>query len=64
MKKQHGGAREGAGRKPLPAADRADSVQVWLPAALVERIDAAAAERGTSRSALIREMLAEQFPPA
>lgn len=36
MNKTHGGKREGAGRKPLPASERLQPVTVWLTAEQIE----------------------------
>lgn len=38
MKKERGGKREGAGRKPLPASERLQPVTVWLMPEQIEWI--------------------------
>ncbi len=54
-----GGAREGAGRKPLPAGGRKQQVSLVLPPSLVAWFDGEGKARGLSRSELIAEALAE-----
>lgn len=56
---QHGGKREGAGR-PRKYRD-STRVTVFLPAALVAKIDRQAKKRGISRSEAIATVLAEQM---
>lgn len=50
-KKQHGGARPGAGRKPAtPDEGLAVTVAVSVPSGLMDRLDAKAEQEGWSRS--------------
>ena len=54
-KPQRGGAREGAGRKPLDP--KADAVRVVtdLPQAMVKRLDAYASKNDWTRARAVRE---------
>jgi len=54
-KKQHGGKRTGAGRKPMDPDERTTTVAVTMPTGLVERLDAVAEQQGWNRSEAVRE---------
>jgi hypothetical protein len=53
-KKQHGGKRPGAGRKPLDP-DGSTLIGASLPTDLVEKLDAYAAKHESTRAQVIRE---------
>jgi len=52
-KQQHGGKREGAGRKPVNPEGRTKTIAASVPEGLVERLDALADKRGWNRSEAI-----------
>lgn len=54
-KKQHGGSRPGAGRRPAYSEGKTVTVAASVPESLVERLDALAAKRGWNRSQAITE---------
>ena len=54
-KKQHGGKREGAGRKPINPDESTATIAVKLPTGLLERLDAVAEQQGWNRSEAVRE---------
>ena len=54
-KKQHGGKRPGAGRKPIAPEEDTVMVAVAMPASLVDRLDSVAEKRGWNRSQAVRE---------
>jgi hypothetical protein len=54
-KPQHGGKREGAGRKPVAPEEKAITIAVSIHAGLVERLDAVAEQNGWNRSQAVRE---------
>jgi hypothetical protein len=54
-KKQHGGKRPGAGRKPISTTEDTVLIAVAMPTGLVERLDAVAEQRGWNRSEAVRE---------
>lgn len=56
-KKQHGGKREGAGRKFAPKEEKKYSLQVYLTKEELDIIDKLAEEKQVRRSALAREIL-------
>jgi hypothetical protein len=57
-KKQHGGKREGAGRKVAnPEEGRTMLVAVTVPSELVSRLDDLAANQGWSRSKAVTEAI-------
>jgi len=56
-KKQHGGKREGAGRKVVNPDGKAIIVAASVPERLVERMDELAEERGWNRSQAVTEAI-------
>ena len=56
-KRQHGGKRSGAGRKPINPDDATTTISMTMPTGLVERLDAIAQQRGWNRSEAIREAI-------
>ncbi len=54
-KKQHGGKRAGAGRKPMDPEERTATIAVTMPTGLIERLDAVAERQGWNRSEAVRE---------
>ncbi len=65
-KKQHGGAREGAGRKPSAPEGKTVTVAASVPEALVEQLTAMAEQNGWSKSEAItraiRGLLGKRSP--
>lgn len=55
-KRQHGGKRVGAGRKPSPEG-KTVLVGATVPAELVEKLDAFREERGWNRSKAVTEAI-------
>ncbi len=55
-KKEHGGRRKGAGRKPGPEG-KTVLVTASVPGALVEQLDAVAEKRGWNRSQAVTEAI-------
>lgn len=58
-KGQHGGRREGAGRKPIYPEGPTINVGATVPESLVKRLDALAEKRGWNRSEAITEAIRE-----
>ncbi|HEV3339808.1 MAG TPA: ribbon-helix-helix domain-containing protein [Pirellulales bacterium] len=56
-KKQHGGRRPGAGRKPSNPEGRTSFVGATVPEALIEKLDEVAAARGWNRSEAVTEAI-------
>ena len=56
-KKPHGGAREGAGRKPTNPEGRTVVVAASVPGELVDQLDGLAAKKGWNRSRAITEAI-------
>ena len=56
-KKQHGGAREGAGRKPVNPEGKTVVVAASVPSDLMEQLDAVREKRGWNRSQAITEAI-------
>ena len=56
-RKQWGGRREGAGRKPASPKGRTVVVSASMPPDLLAKLDNAAAVRGSNRSAIISEAI-------
>ena len=56
-KPQHGGKREGAGRKPTHPEGATVNIGATVPAGLVERLDAMAAKKGWNRSEAVTEAI-------
>jgi hypothetical protein len=57
-KGQHGGKREGSGRKVAnPDEGRTVTIAASVPSGLVERLDALADKRGWNRSAAVTEAI-------
>jgi hypothetical protein len=57
MAPDRGGARPGAGRKPLGAGGPSPAVRTSLPRDIFARLEAAAQRRGITLAALAREIL-------
>ena len=55
--RQHGGEREGAGRKPVNPEGRTVTIAASVPDGLIARLDAVATEQGWNRSAAITEAI-------
>ena len=56
-KKQHGGKRAGAGRKPMDPDERTTVIAVTMPMELLERLDAVAERQRWNRSQAVREAI-------
>lgn len=56
-KKQHGGKREGAGRKPVNPEGRTVVIAASVPSDLVEQLDDLREKRGWNRSQAITEAI-------
>ena len=56
-KKQHGGKRPGAGRKPANPEGATVTLAVSVPGSLVEGLDALVQERGWNRSQAVTEAI-------
>jgi hypothetical protein len=56
-KSQHGGKREGAGRKPINPEGKTVTVAASVPEALVERLDVLAHKKGWNRSEAVTEAI-------
>jgi hypothetical protein len=55
--KQHGGARPGAGRKPINPEGKTTTLVVAVPEALVAQLDEVAEQRGWNRSKAATEAI-------
>ncbi len=56
-KRQHGGRRNGAGRKPSNPEGKTVVVGASIPADLIERLDDLRAKRGWNRSEAVTEAI-------
>ncbi|MBC8350383.1 MAG: ribbon-helix-helix protein, CopG family [Planctomycetes bacterium] len=56
-KKQHGGSRKGAGRKPAHPEGKAVVVTASVPEGLVAKLDAMSAKNDWNRSAAVTEAI-------
>ena len=64
--RNHGGARQRAGRNPKHAEGKTEKVNLNIPPALVEKLDKIAAKEDCSRSEMateaIRQLIAKKLP--
>jgi hypothetical protein len=56
-KKQHGGAREGAGREPVNPEGVTGRVTVTVPESLIKQLDAVGKRNGWNRSKAVTEAI-------
>ena len=56
-KKQHGGAREGAGREPVNPEGATDRVTITVPESLIRQLDAIAKRNRWNRSTAVTEAI-------
>jgi hypothetical protein len=62
-KKQHGGKRKGAGRRPSNPEGKTIVVAASVPSELVDALDALAEKRGWNRSQAVTEAIRELVKP-